>query len=95
MSDALSDLESRWRAAGLTVRLNPSVYGDGLLAYESVDGPQGLKILHDAVFIFTESDRWGAWWPARDHERPDPQYAKLSDVVTVVSSENQWSIALP
>ena len=67
MSDALSDLESRWRAAGLTVRLNPSVYGDGLLVYESVDGPQGLKILHDAVFIFTESGRWGAWWPARDH----------------------------
>ena len=95
MNDALSDLETQWRAAGLTTRLNPSVYGDGLLVYESVDGPQGLKILHDAVFIFTESELWGAWWPSLAHKRPDPQYATFADVVAAVSSKNQWSIALP
>jgi len=95
MCDALSDLECQWRATGLTVILNPPVYGEGLLAFESVDGPQGLAILHDTVFVYTESGRWGAWWPARDHERPDAQYAALSDVVAAVSSENQWSIVLP
>lgn len=95
MSDSLSDLEDRWREAGLAVRLNPPVYGEGLLAYEPVDGPKGLTMIHDAVFVFTEAGRWGAWWPSRERERPDPRYDTLTDVVDAVSSNNQWSIVLP
>ena len=94
MSDALTNLEARFRAAELSVRRNPSPYGDGLLAWESVDGPQGLTILHDAVFVFGEAGLWGVWWVGRDRERPDPQFATFDDVVAEVISQNNWSVTL-
>lgn len=92
--NSLHDLESYLTSVGLIVQRNPPVYGEGLLTYEANEGPQGLTIINDAVFVFTESERWGVWWVGRDRIRPAPQHDSLSTAVASVASDNQWSVEI-